>query len=251
MVVPILSVNQLSGGYSRQRPVLHDVSFDIKSGELVGLVGLNGAGKSTTIKHILGLLEPFGGEVRIAGRTLKEDQQACRQKMAYVPELPELYEQMTLEEHLQLTAMAYHLDRQTYQERSKQLLELFHMEKRLHWFPVHFSKGMRQKVMIMCAFLAHPALYIVDEPFVGLDPLGIQSLLDLMVAMKKEGAGILMSTHILSTAEQYCDRFIILQDGKIVVQGTMEEIREKFGQKDASLHEIYLAVARGENEWKQ
>ncbi|MFX3618161.1 MAG: ABC transporter ATP-binding protein [Sporolactobacillus sp.] len=245
----ILKVNHLSGGYSRQRPVLHDLSFEMNPGDLVGLVGLNGAGKSTTIKHILGLLDPFSGEIRLDGRTMKEDLLAYRQQIAYVPELPELYDQMTLEEHLQLTAMAYHLDHQVFEQRSRHLLELFHMEKRLHWFPTHFSKGMRQKVMIMCAFLARPALYIVDEPFVGLDPIGIQSLLDLMVEMKKEGAAILMSTHILSTAEQYCDKFIILHEGKIAIQGTLQKIRMEYGDPKASLQDIYLSVARGETAW--
>ncbi|WP_100488931.1 ABC transporter ATP-binding protein [Sporolactobacillus pectinivorans] len=245
----ILSVNCLSGGYTRQHPVLHDLSFDINPGELVGLVGLNGAGKSTTIKHILGLLDPFDGEIRIGGKTIREDKLAYRQQLAYVPEMPELYEQLTLEEHLKLTAMAYHLDKKTFEERSMKLLQMFRMEKRLHWFPTHFSKGMRQKVMIMCAFLVSPDLYIVDEPFVGLDPMGIQSLLDLMVEMKREGAAILMSTHILSTAEQYCDRFIILHEGKIAAQGTLEEIRNRYGNPRASLHDIYLAVARGETAW--
>lgn len=245
----ILSVEHLNGGYSRQRPVLHNVSFEMNAGELVGLVGLNGAGKSTIIKHILGLLDPFEGEIRVEGRTIREDKLAYRQKMAYVPEMPELYEQLTLEEHLQLSAMAYHLDRKTFVERSGRLLSLFHMEKKRHWFPTHFSKGMRQKVMIMCAFLVRPELYIVDEPFVGLDPIGIQSLLDLMDDMKRQGAAILMSTHILSTAEQYCDRFIILHEGRIAVQGTLDKIRQKYGDTQASLHDVYLAVARGETEW--
>ena len=97
------------------------------------------------------------------------------------------------------------------------------MEKRLKWFPSHFSKGMKQKVMIMCAFLVQPSLYIVDEPFLGLDPLGIQSLLDLMRKMKESGAGISMSTHILATAERYCDSFIILHNGEIRAKGNLSE----------------------------
>lgn len=246
---PVLSVDHLKGGYSRRRPVLHDVSFMMNAGELVGLIGLNGAGKSTTIKHILGLIEPIGGEIRVHGQTIKEDRLAYRQHLAYVPELPELYEQLTLEEHLQLTAMAYRLDRKEYEERSGRLMKLFHMEGKRHWFPSRFSKGMRQKVMIMCAFLTRPDLYIVDEPFVGLDPIGIQSLLNLMEEMKRQGAAILMSTHILSTAEQYCDRFIILHEGRIAIQGTLAEIKQRYGRNGASLQDIYLAVARGETKW--
>ncbi|MQM40372.1 ABC-type transporter ATP-binding protein EcsA [wastewater metagenome] len=120
------------------------------------------------------------------------------------------------------------------------------MENKLKWFPGHFSKGMRQKVMIMCAFLVHPPLYIVDEPFVGLDPIGIQSFLDLMLEMKKAGAGVLMSTHILSTAEQYCDRFVILHEGRIIMKGTVAELREQVGKSQATLHDIYIEATQGE-----
>ena len=143
-----------------------------------------------------------------------------------MPETPVLYDELTLDEHLRLTAMAYGLEESVYKERIAGLLQEFRMEKRLKWFPAHFSKGMKQKVMIMCAFLVQPSFYIVDEPFVGLDPLGIQSLLDLMKKMKENGAGILMSTHILATAERYCDRFIILHEGKVRAQGTLEELRK-------------------------
>ena len=186
----------LSGGYTRN-PVLKDVSFEVKEKELVGLIGLNGAGKSTTIKHIIGLMEPHTGTVKINGHSFTENKEAYRKMFTFIPETPVLYEELTLEEHLNLTAMAYGLDEATYKARISSLLTEFRMEKRLKWFPAHFSKGMKQKVMIMCAFLVQPSLYIVDEPFVGLDPLGIQSLLDLMKKMKDNGAGILMSTHIL------------------------------------------------------
>ncbi|MFD2617183.1 ABC transporter ATP-binding protein [Terrilactibacillus laevilacticus] len=246
---PILKVNHLVGGYSRQNDVLHDISFEIKPGELVGLVGLNGAGKSTTIKHILGLLQPHSGEININGIGIKENMEQYRRQIAYVPETPELYEHLTLKEHLSLSAMAYGLDKKNFEHRVEDLAVRFRMEKRLNWFPGQFSKGMKQKVMIMCAFLVNPSLYVVDEPFVGLDPIGIQSFLDLMIEMKENGCGILMSTHILSTAEQYCDRFIILHDGKCVVQGNLEEIKEKYGKRDATLHDIYVAIAKGDTAW--
>jgi ABC-2 type transport system ATP-binding protein len=116
------------------------------------------------------------------------------------------------------------------------------MEKRLRWFPAHFSKGMRQKVMIMCAFLVNPSLYIIDEPFVGLDPIGIKSLLEQMTERKNEGASVLMSTHILSTAEKYCDRIILLHEGRLRAQGTMDELREAFGRPKASLDDLYIAM---------
>jgi ABC-2 type transport system ATP-binding protein len=143
--------------------------------------------------------------------------------------------------------MAYGLDEASYRERITSLLKEFRMEKRLSWFPAHFSKGMKQKVMIMCAFLVQPSLYIVDEPFVGLDPLGIQSLLDLMKKMKEAGAGILISTHILATAEKYCDRFVILHEGKIRAKGTLDELREQFSMPTASLDDLYIQLTKEEN----
>ncbi|WP_342430188.1 ABC transporter ATP-binding protein [Neobacillus sp. FSL H8-0543] len=242
----LLTIDSLTGGYTRN-PVLKDVSFEVKEKELVGLIGLNGAGKSTTIKHIIGLMEPHRGEIKINGSSIEKDKEAYRKKFTFIPETPVLYEELTLDEHLRLTAMAYGLDEPTYKERITPLLSEFRMEKRLKWFPAHFSKGMKQKVMIMCAFLVQPSLYIIDEPFVGLDPLGIQSLLDLMNKMKDNGAGILMSTHILATAEKYCDRFIILHEGKVRAQGTLSDLREQFSMPKASLDDLYIQLTKEEN----
>ncbi|TWD93609.1 ABC-2 type transport system ATP-binding protein [Neobacillus bataviensis] len=242
----LLTIDHLVGGYTRN-PVLKDVSFDVKEKEIVGLIGLNGAGKSTTIKHIIGLMEPHKGSIKINGQSFMENKEAYRRLFTFVPETPVLYEELTLDEHLRLTAMAYGLDESTFKERIAPLLTEFRMEKRLNWFPAHFSKGMKQKVMIMCAFLVQPSLYIVDEPFVGLDPLGIQSLLDLMKRMKDNGAGILMSTHILATAEKYCDRFVILHEGKIRAKGTLSELREQFMMPTASLDDLYIQLTKEEN----
>lgn len=242
----LLKIENLVGGYTRN-PVLKEVSFEVNQKEIVALIGLNGAGKSTTIKHIIGLMEPQRGSIKINGQSFTEDKESYRRLFTFVPETPVLYEELTLEEHLKLTAMAYGLDERVFQERIQFLLSEFRMEKRLNWFPAHFSKGMKQKVMIMCAFLVQPALYIVDEPFVGLDPLGIQSLLDLMKKMKDNGAGILMSTHILATAEKYCDRFVILHDGKIRAKGTLAELREQFDSPEASLDDLYIQLTKEEN----
>ncbi|GEL78386.1 ABC transporter ATP-binding protein [Tenuibacillus multivorans] len=239
----LLSIDELVGGYT-QHNVLHGLSFEVKQGEVVGMIGLNGAGKSTTIKHIIGLMNPKKGTVRINGRTVADDLEAYRREFAYIPEMPMLYEELTLEEHLRLTAMAYGIEEKTYQERTDFLLKEFRLDNKRKWFPVHFSKGMRQKVMIMCAFLVRPSLYIVDEPFVGLDPLGIQSYLDTMNEMKKQGAGVLMSTHILATAERYCDRFIILHDGKIRANGTLQDLQQEFNMPQASLDDIYVQLTK-------
>jgi ABC-2 type transport system ATP-binding protein len=242
----LLQVKNLYGGYTNKN-VLEDVSFTVQPNEIVGLIGLNGAGKSTTIKHIIGLMEPRKGTVSINGKTFAEDPTNYRSQFTYIPETPILYDELTLQEHLELTAMAYGLQKDEYEKRLERLLKEFRMEKKLKWFPAHFSKGMKQKVMIMCAFLVEPPLYIIDEPFVGLDPLGIQSLLDLMNTMKKRGAGILMSTHILATAERYCDSFVILHNGKIKAKGTLEELRKEFQLPSATLDQIYIQLTKEED----
>ncbi|MEK5216815.1 ABC transporter ATP-binding protein [Psychrobacillus sp. FSL H8-0487] len=239
----VLEVKDVTGGYTK-KPVLHDLNFSIEKGELVGLIGLNGAGKSTTIKHIIGTMNALKGEILLNGKTLKEDPAQYRTSFSYIPETPVLYDELTLKEHLQLTAMAYNLDESVFEARKEALLKEFRMEKRLNWFPAHFSKGMRQKVMIMCAFLVNPTLFIIDEPFVGLDPLGIKSLLEQMKTRKDEGASILMSTHILTTAEKYCDRILLLHNGKIRAQGTMDDLRAAFQMPDATLDDLYIEMTK-------
>lgn len=241
----LLELSKVSGGYNVHKPVLHELDFHVEKGEIVGLIGLNGAGKSTTIKHILGLMEPTEGEIRINGSHIQENPEAYRRTFTYIPETPILYEELTLMEHLRLTAAAYQIPDNIFQERVHKLLQEYRMEKMKDWFPSHFSKGMRQKVMIMCAFLVNPYLYIVDEPFVGLDPVAIKSLLDMMVEMKEQGAGILMSTHILATAERYCDRFILLHEGHVKLHGTLEELQDQANMPSARLDDLYVEVTKG------
>lgn len=236
-----LTVKHLSGGYF-QHPVLKDLNFEIENGELVALIGLNGAGKSTTIKEIIGLLKPTSGSIEIDGLSLNKSASQYRQKIGFIPESPVLYEELTLREHIEVTAMAYDIPMDVAMQRADKLLKTFRLEKRLDWFPANFSKGMKQKVMIVCAFLIEPSLYIIDEPFLGLDPLAIHALLELLKEEKVKGKSILMSTHVLSTAEKYCDRFIFLHEGQIKSQGTLAQIKEQFAMPDASLDELYLAL---------
>lgn len=239
----LLQINNITGGYTRN-PVLKDVSFEVKKNQIVGLIGLNGAGKSTTIKHIIGLMEPHKGSISINGKVIQEDIEGYRAQLSFIPETPILYEELTLYEHLELTALAYGLEQKIFKDRLEALLKQFRMEKKLKFFPAHFSKGMKQKVMIMCAFLVQPSLYIIDEPFVGLDPLAIKSLLELMNEMKQAGAGILMSTHILATAERYCDSFVILHNGMVKASGTLEKLQKEFNMKNASLDDIYIELTK-------
>jgi len=236
-----LKVENLTGGYGHF-PVLQDISFEVKSGELVGLIGLNGAGKSTTIKEIMGLLTPQRGQILVDGLTLKQDSEKYRKKIGFIPETPVLYEELTLREHIEVTAMAYDLDQDKAFARAEELLKLFRLEKKLDWFPTNFSKGMKQKVMVLCAFLVEPSLFIIDEPFLGLDPLAIHDLLEMMKQAKEDGAALLMSTHILATAERYCDKFVILHEGKIRAIGGIEELRAEFHMPKATLDDIYIAL---------
>ncbi|MHC5269505.1 ABC transporter ATP-binding protein [Enterococcus sp. LJL98] len=238
-----LSLKHVTGGYGHV-PVLKDLSFEIKNHELVGLIGLNGAGKSTTIKEIMGLLQPQKGTITLDGLSLKNDPEAYRKKIGYIPETPVLYEELTLKEHIEITAMAYDIPQEIAFQRAEKLLAIFRLENRVEWFPANFSKGMKQKVMILCALLTEPSLLIVDEPFLGLDPLAIHALLKLFDEMKQTGVSILMSTHVLATAEKHCDRFIILHEGEIRAQGTVQELQVEFALPHASLDEIYLALTK-------
>ncbi|TDG00376.1 ABC transporter ATP-binding protein [Paenibacillus piri] len=231
---PMLEVEGVTGGYSRIQPVLHNLSFHVQPGEMVGLIGLNGAGKSTTIKHILGLMLPHQGEIRLKGQPLAASQEQYRKTFAYVPESPLLYEELTVREHLELTARAYGLERDVYEQRLDPLLKQFQMETLTDRLSSHLSKGMRQKVMILCAFLVQPELYIIDEPFLGLDPLSMRSLLELMVSVKQSGASILISSHILATIERYCDRFLVLHHGKLIASGGVDALRDAAGMPNGT-----------------
>ncbi|MFS9037202.1 ABC transporter ATP-binding protein [Streptococcus timonensis] len=242
----MLEIKNLTGGYVHV-PVLKDVSFTVESGKLVGLIGLNGAGKSTTINEIIGLLTPYSGEINIDGLTLRANPREYRQQIGYIPETPSLYEELTLREHIETVAMAYGIEQEQAFERVEPLLKMFRLDQKLDWLPVHFSKGMKQKVMIICAFVVDPSLFIVDEPFLGLDPLAISDLIQLLEVEKQKGKSILMSTHVLDSAEKMCDSFVILHKGQVRAKGKLEELREAFSMPQASLNDIYLALTKEED----
>lgn len=241
----LLTVRDLTGGYS-QRQVIKDLNFAMQPGEIVGLIGLNGAGKSTTMKHIIGLLTPMAGQIHINGVTLQEDNHCYRQSLSYIPETPILYRELTLKEHIEMIGAAYGLAPEVALERALPLLQQFRLEDRLEWLPIHFSKGMKQKVMIICSLMTDTSLYIIDEPFVGLDPLAIHDFIALLEQKKAAGKGILMSTHILANAERYCDRFLFLKNGRLQVSGTLAEIQSQLQLPNATLDEVYFTLARGD-----
>ena len=236
-----LKVDHITAGYT-QVPVIKGVSFEVQSGEICGLIGLNGAGKSTIIKCITNFIQPFSGEISIQGHTVAESVRDYRKLIAVIPETPVLYEELTFREHIELTARAYQQDTPETMHRAMELVEQFRLTKQLDWFPAYFSKGMKQKVLIVCALMLDVPLYVVDEPFLGLDPLGIRTLLNVLREKKESGAAILMSTHVLDTAEKYCDRFIVLHDGVVQAQGDLETLKGEVKIDETSLEDVYFAL---------
>lgn len=238
-----LKVNNLTGGYS-SIPVLKKETFDVHDGELVSLIGLNGSGKSTTINHIMGLMTPFSGTITVNDIKITDNVEKYKQQIAYIPEMPVLYNDLTLREHIETTIMAYNLNVKEAWDEAQKLLKIFRLDNKLDWFPSNFSKGMRQKVMIVCAFITKANLFVIDEPFLGLDPLAVNDLLQLINEKKQAGASILMSTHVLDTAEKYCDRFVLINDGKVSYEGTMDEVKDHYAELGNSLNDIYLGLAK-------
>lgn len=246
-----LQVTSLTGGYSRKRPILHGISFHVRAGELVGLIGLNGAGKSTAIRHILGLMVPHAGEVKVAGVRLDDNRELYRQSCAYVPEQPMLFPHLTVREHLRFTATAYGLDREEAERRQSELAAAFRMTEALDALPDTLSKGMKQKTMLMNALLISPPLLVIDEPLLGLDPLAIRGLLAALDDVRARGSAILLSSHILPALERRADRLVVLHRGRIIAQGTPQEVKRQAGSAapDDSLDDAFEAlVLRAEKE---
>lgn len=230
----VLRTNIVEAGYEQQQPIIRDIRFEVRPGELIGLIGPNGAGKSTTIKTLLGLVKYVKGEVVFGGAS---------GRYGYVPEQPVLYEYMTLWEHMRLAAAAYALDESEFATRADALLTRFRLSEVKHDYPVKFSKGMQQKVMLIIGFLLEPDIYIVDEPFVGLDPHATRDFLDMLETERQRGAGILMCTHVLDTAERICDGFVLINSGSVVAHGTLAEVREQAGcAADALLFDCFHAL---------
>lgn len=241
-----LQLNNVTAGYTKV-PVITDITFDVNPGEICGLIGLNGAGKSTTIKTIIGQLTPFSGRVEVEKLSILENQRGYRQSIAVIPESPVLYEELTFREHIEFVARSYNQMNEETMAHAMELVEAFRLTKQLDWFPAYFSKGMKQKVLIVCALMLDVPVYVVDEPFLGLDPLGIRTLLQVLKEKKNKGAAILMSTHVLDTAEKYCDRFIVLHEGKVIAQGDIEGLRATSNIEESSLEEIYFALTTGDD----
>ena len=211
----ILDVNITEAGYETNVATISNIQVQIHPGELVGLIGPNGAGKSTTIKTIMDITPYQLGHIDIGGQS---------GTFAYVPEQPIYYDYFTLWEHLSFVAAVNGIDADHFEQRAEKLLIQFKLVEQKHHYPSSFSKGMKQKLMLIIAFMLEPDLYIVDEPFVGLDPQATLDLLALLDDARAQGAGVLMSTHMLDTAERICDSFVLIHQGKMVANGTLAEI---------------------------
>ncbi|MBM4765181.1 ABC transporter ATP-binding protein [Bacillus sp. B15-48] len=225
----ILNVSIKQAGYETAKPVINDIYFHIEPGELVGLIGPNGAGKSTTIKSILGLIPEMNGRIDFQRNS----------KYSYVPERPIFYDELTLWEHLDFVAAVEGLEDENYKIEAKRLLELYQLAPHAHKLPNTYSKGMQQKAMLILSLIIQPNLYIIDEPFIGLDPNAMKIFLSSIEIERKRGAGILMSTHVLDTAERICDRFLLINNGVLTAQGTLREIQEQCKLPNGTLYECF------------
>lgn len=226
----VLNVNIHKAGYEKDDPKIHNINLQIKRGTLTGLIGPNGAGKSTTIKAILGLLPDCEGDIAFSNDNAK---------YAYLPEQPVFYETLTLWEHLSLVGSIYGMDEEDFEEKANSLLHKFEMNEVRDHYPESFSKGMRQKMMLMLGFIIKPDVYIVDEPFIGLDPRATKKFLALLAEEQQRGVGVLMSTHVLDTAEKICDDFVLITGGKIVAAGGLSNIRESAGLPEGDLMDCF------------
>ncbi|QMV41430.1 ABC transporter ATP-binding protein [Cohnella cholangitidis] len=227
---PLFRADVAEAGYEPGRPIVRDVVLTVQSGERVGLLGPNGAGKSTLMKGLLGQLPHWKGKLAwhgIEGENAEAGDLSSR--IAYIPEQPILYERMTLWEHLVLVAAAGSIPEELFRERADKLLRRFRLHAFKHEYPFRFSKGMQQKTMLIIGFLLQPELYLVDEPFIGLDPGAVMELLDALEEERSRGAAVLLTTHVLDSAERLCDRFVLVHGGGAAASGTLDEIRAAAG----------------------
>lgn len=237
-----LSIRNLTKKYNGEISALNDVSFEVESGEIVGLIGSNGAGKSTTIKVCTRLLQGFSGEVCLGGEDIRS-MPLRNYPVSYIPDEPVCFEFMTVGEHLEFAAG---LSKNRGFMDADDLIDRLEMGKHLDKTPNQLSKGTKQKLMIAIALLRDFELLIADEPFTGLDPRQISVLRELFSSVKASGRGVLLSTHLIGLVDSYCDRFAFLDNGRIVGFGTKEELAySAMLGRDASTEDIFLRLSQG------
>lgn len=232
----MLKIEHLTKKYG-EKTAVEDLSLHILKGEIYGFIGHNGAGKTTTLKSIVGILQFEEGEIRIDGDSIQENPLACKKKIAYIPDNPDLYEFMTGVKYLHFIADIFGVDENTRQERIRKYADLFEITSDLAQPIASYSHGMKQKLAIIAAWIHNPELIIMDEPFVGLDPKASHILKGMMREVCDEGGAIFFSTHVLEVAEKLCDKVAIIKNGKLIRSGTMEEVKG-----DDSLEEVFLEL---------
>jgi ABC-2 type transport system ATP-binding protein len=219
-----------------------DLSFAVASGEIVGLIGPNGAGKTTTLRALAGILRPTSGHVLIDGHDLIDDPIEAKRRLAFMPDEPHLFEYLTVEEHLRLTARLYSLT--DFEPRASALLEELELKGKEQSLPGELSRGMRQKVVIACGLIRRATTLLFDEPLTGLDPIGIRRMRNTIVARARDGAAILLSSHLLHLVEEVCSRVIIMDHGRKIADGTFAELaaRADLAASGSSLEQIFMHV---------
>jgi ABC-2 type transport system ATP-binding protein len=216
------------------------LSFSVAGGEVVGLIGPNGAGKTTTLKCMVGIQAPTSGTVRIDGHDIVADPVAAKRRLAFMPDEPQLFEYLTVREHLALVARLYRVG--DYAVRVPKLLGELELTGKEGALPGELSRGMKQKLVIACGLLHDPPVLLFDEPLTGLDPLGIRRMKETIVARARAGAAVVVSSHLLHLVEEICTRILILHKGRKIADGTLEELaaRADLSAAGSDLEEIFL-----------
>lgn len=232
----MLKIENLTKTYGEKKAVDH-LSLHIAPGEIYGFIGHNGAGKTTTLKAVVGILQFDEGEVMIDGQSIRKNPLACKQKIAYIPDNPDLYEFMTGIKFLNFIADIFEISEEKRQKRIRKYADLFEITENLAQPIASYSHGMKQKLAIISAWIHEPKLILMDEPFVGLDPKAAHILKQMMREVCNEGGAIFFSTHVLEVAEKLCDKVAIIRKGQLIRSGTMQEVKG-----DDSLEEVFLEL---------
>lgn len=220
---------------------VNNLSFTVPSGDVIGLVGPNGAGKTTTLRALAGILQPTSGSIRIAGIDLKTQPVQAKAKLAFIPDEPQLFDYLTVTEHLQFVARLYGVDDAA--PRIPTLLDELELTPKRDALPPELSRGMKQKLAIACGLLHRPAAVLLDEPLTGLDPVGIRRMKETITARAREGAAVVLSSHLLHLVEELCTRILVIRRGEAVAFGTIDEIvAARPALAGMTLEEMFIAL---------
>lgn len=231
----MLEIKNFTKIYSNGKVAAHDISLKVDSGDIFAFIGPNGAGKTTTIKSIVGINDFNNGQILIDGMDIVKNPIECKKVIAYIPDNPDIYESLTGTQYLELIADIFNISKEERNALTKEYASLLNLEKDLNSPISTYSHGMKQKLVLISAFIHKPKLIVMDEPFVGLDPKASFTVKEIMKKAVQNGCAIFFSTHVLEVAEKLCNKVAIIKDGKIISCGTMEEIK-----KDKSLEKVFL-----------